>query len=83
MNVFCVCNPMCALCLYCMCTTHTDTDTDGSGAKESECGSQEMLSPFRNGAAHKSKTLHRKSKWEHKEQHKGGHTRTKLISQFS
>lgn len=75
------------VCAVSLCVLHThaqtDTDADGSGAKESECGSQEMLSPFRHGAAHKSKTLHRKSKWEHKQQHKGGHTRTKLISHFS
>lgn len=30
----------------------TDTQADGAGAKESECGSQELLSPFRHGAAH-------------------------------
>ena len=46
-----------------------------------------MLSPFRHGArhtAHERKTLHRKSKWEHKQQqHTGRHFRTELISDFN
>lgn len=61
----------------------TDTYTDDSGAKESECSSHKMFNLFRHGAVHKSKALHRKLKWEHKQQHAGRHTGTKLISHLS
>lgn len=62
---------------------HRHTYTDDSGAKESECSSHKMFNPFRHGAAHKSKALHRKLKWEHKQQHAGRHTGAKLISHLS
>lgn len=45
-------------------------------------GVQEMLSPFRYGTAHKSKTRNRESKRERNQQHTRRHRRTKLISHF-
>lgn len=49
--------------LYCTEETHTDE----SGARESERGSQEMLSRFRHKWNHKHKMLHRTQITAHRE----------------